>query len=309
MNPISILAMVDIARWRPVVYADTPRTLLRFKKFIESNKRTDQRKVVAFVFGASYLTDALQHKDRFNSVLLFDDMQNLHVTSKQLTGFDIVDVHDGHPKHLSPAEVMEVISRPTHWPDTLLSQVTRSLAQRKPSVLETTHRMPKSQPIVESGAQRMMTMLKSGLSNEDPEFIVVIDIYVKYLFRIISRSQVTKDVTKKLSIDAKELWKQALDFADSDVGMTMAQAYRDLCQATDPDLRASHVVSSRGIKAYGGDFLYFTSILPPHKTCEFLSDALPVDDKEVKPLVQVVRVPEPKAKANKAKPKASRRKT
>lgn len=308
MNPITTMAMVDIARWRPVVYADTPKTLARFKTFLD-NKKNDSRKTVLFLFGATYLPDVLVYKDRLNAVLMFDDLQNLHNVSKQLNTFRIVDIDNGHPKHLSPSEVMDVINQPTTFPDTsLLTQVTRALADRRPSVLETTSRMPTPDRIMESGAQRMMSELRRVVTEDGLQFAVILDIYAKYLFRIISRAHVTKDVTKKLPPESKETWKQALDFADSDIGLTMARAYRDLCKTTDPDLRASHVVAKYGIKSYGGDFLYFTSILPPHHTCSFLDGVFSTDEKEPQPLVKVTQVPVLEVKAKKPKGKTAQRK-
>lgn len=303
MNPIATMAMVDTARWRPVVYADTPKTLARFRAFIES-KKPEPRKCVLFLFGASYLPDVIQHKDRLSSILLFDDLQNLHNVKKQLEGFDIVDVDDGYPKHLSPSELMEVINKPQRFPEvTLLSQVTKALGQRRPSVLETTNRLPSAEPITESGAQRMLADIKRMLVDDEPAFPVLLDVYVKYLFRIVTRAYVTKEITKKLPAHVKEPWKQALDFADSDVGLAMAKAYHSMCRSSDPDLRASHAVATYSIKAYGGDFLYFTSVLPPYSTCEFLPDVFPNDEKEPQPLVKVVvpKVPEPKAKKAKGK--------
>lgn len=308
MNPVTTMAMVDIARWRPVVYADTPKTVARFKKFIDT-KRPEPRKVVLFLFGASYLQDVLKHRDRINSILLFDDLQNLHNVSKQISGVKIVDIDDGHPKHLSPAELMDIINQPTRFPESvLLSQITKALAQRGPSVLETTSRMPSPEVAPESGAQRMLAELKHGLS-DDLSFAVVLDTYVKYLFRIITRSKVTKDVTKKIPDSTKDIWRQALDFADSDIGLTMAHAYRDLCHTSDPDVTTSSVIAKRGIKAYGGDFLYFTSILPPHLTCEFLTDVFSSSSKDPQPLVTVTKVPPPLVKATKSKGKAAGRKS
>jgi hypothetical protein len=310
MNPIATMAMVDIARWRPVVYANTPKSLTRYRQFLE-NKKPDSRKNVLFLFGASYLSEVLNSKDKFNSILLFDDLQNIDTLRSQLQSVQIVDIEEGiYPKHLSPSEVMEVINRPTNFPSVnpLLAHITRALGPRKPSVLETTSRLPVPEAIPESGAQRMLAELKVYIEEADLSFSAVLDVYTKYLFRIVSRPFVTKEVTKKLGSEVKDLWKQALDFADSDIGETMAHAYQELCLSSDPDLRPSHVLAKFGIKAYGGDFLYFTSVLPPHQTCAFLPGALATDEKDPRPLVKNVDVPVPETGAKKAKAKSARTK-
>jgi hypothetical protein len=310
MNPIATMAMIDIARWRPVVYANTPRTLARYKQFLD-NKKPDNRKNVLFLFGASYLNDVLQNKDKFNSILVFDDMQNLDNLRSYLQSVQIVDIENqGYPRYLSPSEVMDVVNKPTNFPpgSVLLSQVTKALGPRKPSVLETTSRLPVPEAIPESGAQRMLADLKRMLGNEETPFAAMLDVYVKYLFRIINRSQVTKDITKKLPPHTKEMWKQALDFADSPVGESMAKAYHALCRTSDPDLKASHVLSKFGIKAYGGDFLYFISVLPPHHTCTFLVEVFGEDSKEPQPLVRVIDAPAVETKDKKAKVKSARAK-
>lgn len=308
MNPVSTISMVDTARWRPVVYADTPRTLARFKQFIDSNK-PDQRKTVLFLFGASYLNEALKHKDRFNSILVFDDLNNLHTLCKQVSGVQIVDIDkkDGvYPKYLTPSELMDVINQPTSFPESaILTHVTKALGQRRPSVLETTSRLPVPEAIPESGSQRLLSEIKKELTDDLP-FAVVLDVYVKYLFRIVSRASVTKDVTKKLPTEAKELWKKALDFADSPIGEQMAKAYHAMCRSNDPDYRVGYVVGKFGLKAYAGDFLYFTSVLPPHKSCEFLPGTFSDDSKEDKPLVALFKAPEPPVKASKARAQKSK---
>jgi hypothetical protein len=310
MNPISTMSMVDTARWRPVVYADTPRTIARFRQFLES-KKPDSRKTVLFVFGSFYLQEVLKHKDKFNTMLVFDDVQNLGLLVKQVPGVQIVDIEkdkDGgfFPKYLTPADLMEIINQPTNYPSgsVLLTQVTRALSQRKPSVLETTSRLPVPEAVPESGSQRMLADLKQAIPQHD--FALVLDVYTKYLFRIVSRSYVTKEVTKKLPTEAKDQWKQALDFADSDIGLEMAKAYHALCRSSDPDFRAGHAVNKFKLKAYSGDFLYFTSVLPPHQNCQFLPDVFPDDSVEQKPLVALIHVPEPVAATSKPKGKKSK---
>lgn len=310
MNPIATMAMIDISRWRPVVYANTPRTLAKYKQFID-NKKPDNRKNVLFLFGAAYLNDVLQSKERFNSILVFDDLQNIDTLRNYLQSVQIVDIENqAYPKYLSPSEVMEIVNKPTNFPNgnVLLSHVTKALGPRKPSVLETTSRLPVPEAIPESGAQRLLADLKRMIGSDEPSFTALLDVYVKYLFRIINRSQVTKDITKKLPAHTKEMWKQALDFADSPIGESMAKAYRSLCRTSDPDLKASHVLSKFGIKAYGGDFLYFISVLPPHQTCTFLVEVFGEDSKEQQPLVKVIEVPVVEAKDKKAKAKSARAK-
>lgn len=304
MNPIATLAMVDIARWKPVVYADTPQTLLRYKSFLDDKKK-DNRKVVLFLFGAIYLPEVLKHKDKFHSILVFDDLQNLN-NMRNIPHFDIVDVDQGYPKYLSPSQLMDVVNKPTRFTETsLLSQVTRSLNNRRPSVLETTNRMPTVEGIPETGSQRAMSDLKA-LINDDVMFSIALDVYVKYVFRIVDRAYVTKEVTKKLPDGAKEHWKKSLDFADSEIGLAMAHAYRDLCRTTDPDLKASYLVNKYGIKNYGGDFLYFTSLLPPSHNCAFLDGTFEVDEKEPPPLVALLKAEEAVAKPKRGKAKSAR---
>lgn len=310
MNPIATMAMVDIARWRPVVYANTPKSLARYRQFLEG-KKPDNRKNVLFLFGAAYLNEVLQNKEKFSSILVFDDLQNLDRLRKWLQSVHIVDIEEDMPKHLSPSEVMDVVNKPTNFPasNPLLSQITKALGPRKPSVLETTSRLPVPEAIPESGAQRLLAELKKHTEKSEVQFSIILDVYTKYLFRIVNRAYVTKEVTKKLETDVKDLWKQALDFADSEVGQTMANAYRELCRSSDPDLRPSHVLSKFGIKAYGGDFLYFTSVLPPHQTCTFLTGVFTIDEKDPQPLVKTIEVPVPEVKAKKTKAKSARTKT
>lgn len=301
MNPVATMAMVDTARWRPVVYADTPKTLSRYQSFLGS--KSDQRKVVCFVFGATYLPDVLKNKDKIASYLVFDDLQNLHLLTAQLPGFDIVDITRDNgvfPKYLSPQELTVVLEAPTKLPDQnlLLKKVTDALGARKPSVLETTSRIPQAETIQESGAQRRLTEIKRRLTS-GPDFSVVLDYYVKYLFRIVDRNQVTQNVTKKLPAELKDLWKEALDFADSEIGLTMAKAYASLCFAADPDYRVGHAVAKHSLKPYGGDFSYFTAVLPPHNSCAFIPGVLENTSAEETALVALFKVKPVEAKASK----------
>lgn len=281
---MTAMSMLDVGRWRLVVYADTPRTLGRYAKFLASPK--DNRKTALFVLGASNLHRVLKDQERFYSILVFDDMQNLFQLRSKVEGFDIVDIdpQDGGlalPKHLTPAEMAQVVERagsPTLQP-TLLTQLTNALGRSRPSVLETTSRMPMPEAVPESGAQRMLTDLKAVLDGAAASipFTTVLDVYVRFLFRMVPRSTVTSQVTKKLPQEAKDIWDQALTFAASETGIQMARAYRALChKQKDVDYRIGHAIADYGLKPYAGDFTYFTAILPPHRSADFLKD---LDDK------------------------------
>ena len=278
-NPISALAMIDQVRWRPVVYADTPRVLARYTKFLKVANQ-DTRKAVLFLLGATNLGKIAKEYERFSSVLVFDDLQNLHTLKSTISGFDIVDIANENgidvQRHLTPAEMTEVVNRPDMpaSPFPLVAKLTNALGKRRPSVLESTSRMPMPEAIPESGAQRMITEIKLilELTASPLPFAVVLDTYIRFLFHIVPRSKVTSMVTKKLPDDAKDLWGTALDLANSEVGLNMARAYRSLCESDDVDYRVGHAVSKFGLKPYSGDFLYFTSVLPPYRGCEFLKD-------------------------------------
>lgn len=310
MNPIAAMAMVDPVRWRPVVYADTPRTLAQYNRFL-ADEGNDNRKAVLFLLGAHNLQRIAQDFERFSSVLVFDDLQNLHHLSSSTDGFDIVDIETeegiARPKPLSPAEMTEVVSQNSDnaSPFPLVAKLTSALGKRRPSVLESTSRMPMPEAVPESGAQRMLTEIKHVLdATESPlPFAVVLDTYIRFLFRIVSRSKVTSVVTKKLPDEAKEVWSIALDLANSDVGLQMARAFRSLCENDDVDYRVGHAVSEFGLKPYSGDFLYFTSILPPYRGCEFLSELPPEEDLPRRRK----RKATPKTPSKKAKKKAQKK--
>jgi hypothetical protein len=292
-NPLAVMSMLDVGRWRSVVWADTPRTLGRYTKFINSPPKHDQRKNVLFVFGASNLSRITKDQEVFFSVLVFDDLQNLHQLRTSVSGFEIVDVAPQEnggalPKHLTPAEVASVVEQsgvPSIQPN-LLATLTTALGRRRPSVLETTSRMPLPEAVPASGAQRLLLDLKSILEVKNSAIIfpVVVDVFLRFLFRMVPRSTVTTTVTKKLPIEAKDLWQEALTFADSDIGLSMARAYQKLCKNKDVDYRIGHAVSEFGLKPYSGDFVYFTSVLPPHRGADFL-DELHNKAKEAKPSI------------------------
>jgi hypothetical protein len=238
------------------------------------------RKVVLFLLGAVNLGKVAKEFNRFSSVLVFDDLQNLHTLKAQLNSFEVVDIEMEHgisvPRHLTPAEMTEVVNRPDMpaSPFPLITKLTNALGKRRPSVLESTSRMPMPEAIPESGAQRMLTEIKLilDLTHSPLPFAVVLDTYIRFLFRIVPRSKVTSMVTKKLPDDAKDLWGTALDLANSEVGVNMARAYRSLCASDDVDYRVGHAVSKFGLKPYSGDFVYFTSVLPPYRGCVFLKE-------------------------------------
>lgn len=310
-NPLAVMSMLDVGRWRSIVWADTPRTLGRYTKFIQSAPKTDQRKNVLFVFGSNNLNKVLKDQERFFSILVFDDMQNLHQLRTSVHDFEIVDValqpNGGTlPKHLTPAEVAAVVERsgvPTLQPS-LLTALTSALGRRRPSVLEATSRMPMPEAVPESGSQRMLIDLRNVLEDSTGKqtiaFPLVLDVFLRFLFRMIPRSNVTSSVTKKLPPEAKDQWQEALTFAESDIGLNMARAYQKLCQNKDVDYRIGHAVSDFGLKPYSGDFIYFTSILPPHRGADFLEE-LTVKAKEPKPVV-------PKFKPAPAPPQAKKKK-
>jgi hypothetical protein len=303
MNPISTMSMIDTTRWRPVIYADTPVSLAHYQRFVKEEKKGDGRKAVLFCFGAAHLQKVLKDRAKFSSVLVFDDLQNLHALATQLDSFSVVDVHRDEnncdfPKHLTPVDLMEVIERPGTLPDPfpLLSKITNALSRKRPSVLETTSRLPTPDGFMESGVHKLLSDLKALLPDDSKiSFAVLLDVYVKFLFKIVDRNHVTTAVTKKLPAGhAKELWNQALEFATSAIGETMAKAYYALCTSVDADYRVGHAVADHGLRSYSGDFVYFTSVLPPHRKCQFLPGAF---DESAKPSLPLVKVYKPVAEA------------
>jgi hypothetical protein len=314
-NPLAVMSMLDVGRWRSIVWADTPRTLGRYAKFINSPKQ-DQRKNVLFVFGATNLHKVLKDQESFFSILVFDDMQNLHQLRTNVHDFEIVDVapqpNGGSlPKHLTPAEVALVVERsgvPAIQP-LLLTQLTAALGKRRPSVLETTSRMPMPEAVPESGAQRLLLEMKHVLETTKEmtvvSFPIALDVFLRFLFRMIPRSNVTTTVTKKLPTEAKDIWQEALTFADSDIGLSMARAYQKLCKNKDVDYRIGHAVSDFGLKPYSGDFIYFTSILPPHRGADFL-DELQKKEKDAKPTIPKFKAPPPPPQGKKKAAKKAR---
>lgn len=308
MAPTSTVALVDTSRWRPVIYADTPRSIGAYHKFLNEAKRGDNRKAILFLLGISNLQKVAKERGRFASILLFDDLQNLHNLREQLDGFEIVDIVSAKdtpgvmlPRHLTPGELADLLTKAGSLPESmpLLSKITNALGKRRPSVLETTSRMPMPEAVPHSGAQRLLSEVKARLTDESPPFSVVLDTYVKYLFRIIDRNKVTA-VTKKIKEPAKEPWGAALDFASSDIGLTMARAFHRLCRTGDPDYRIGHAVTEFGLKPYSGDFVYFTAIMAPHRTCEFLPGFFTEDDKPALPVVKVFKPPAIAAPAKKS---------
>lgn len=315
MSPIATISMVDTSRWQPVVFADTPRTIRRYQEFL-NEKKNGGRKPLLFLLGVTNLSKIAKDRQRFTSVLVFDDLQNLHLLSSQMSGFSIADItHKNnvpYPKHLTPVELGELLEKQGSIPETLplLAKVTNALGRRRPSVLETTSRMPtpETAPDPATGVQRQLTDIKNALGGGTKvPFAVLLDTYVKYLFRVIERSKVTSTVTKKLPDEVKAAWKNVLDFADSDIGLTMAKAYARLCRNKDPDFRIGHAVTQFKLRPYTGDFVYFTSLFPPHRTCQFISTFVVPEPVSAAsgPLIKVFKPPKPSPKATmKTKKKA-----
>lgn len=282
-NPWAAMSMLDANKWRCVFYADTPRVKERYARFIDT--KPEERKAVLLVLGGVNLHRVAADFKRFHSVLVFDDVQNMERLTELFDGFEIVDIgssdDEHYPCHLTPAEMADLVAEPGGIPVEVpfLSKVTAALGKRKPSVLETTSRMPEPELLPESGAQRLLTEIKNVLDYaESPlPFPVVLDNYTKFLFRMLPRSKLTSQVTKKLPADAKELWSTALDLATSDIGRRMALAFRALCESTDPDYRVGQAVAEYGLRPYSGDFVYFTAVMAPNRSFEFL-DALNDDD-------------------------------
>lgn len=305
--------MIDTSRWRPVVYADTPGSLTRYHQFL-NEKKNDGRRVVLIVLGALNLTKIVKDKARYASVLVFDDVQNLSLLTEQIKGFSIADIRvEGesfYAYHLTPVELADLLDADGSIPDqtpNFLSKVTNALGRRRPSVLESTSRIPVGDGVVESGAQRILNELKNLVGDDEAmPFSVVLDFYTKYLFRIVDRNKVTTAVTKKLPAAAKELWKQALDFADSDVGETMAKAFARLCRNPDSDYRVGHAVNEYGLKPYSGDFTYFTAVLPPHRNCAFIPSFDAGKDESALPLVKILKPIVPTTTTAKSKAKKAR---
>lgn len=274
MTPVATMSILDTTRWRPVVYADTPKTLNRYHRFVQKPEK-DERKPVLFVFGASYLPKVTRNADLFSSVFLFDDVPNLMAVKANIPDFDVVDVEGHLPKHLSPVELAEVVSRAGSLPNKipLITKLTNTLGTRKPSVLESTSRLPKGaapETATTAGVQRLLTEVKHY---EALPYAVVTDIYAKYIFRMIPRSAVTAAVTKKLPVQAKEPWAAALAIADSAVGAAMATAFRRLCDDSNGALSVRDALKEADLTAYAGDFLYLTTIHPPYKGCVFLASS------------------------------------
>ncbi len=311
MNPLAAMSMIDISRFRPIIYADTPACQAAYLRFTQE-KRGDGRKAVLFLLGAANLPKVVKERDRFSSVLIFDTVQDLTVLGTHLKELTLADVDASGelsvPKHLTPGELADLLETEGSIPDPLplLSKVTNALGRRRPSVLENTSRIPAPDLPESTGAQRMLNDLKDCLGDEDVSFSVVLDIYVKYLFRIVERSKVTTTVTKKLPAEAREIWSQALEFADSPIGNSFAVAYAKLCRSADADYKIANAVNDFDLKNYSGDFLYFTSLLPPHRGCAFVPAFNPGKDESSLPLVQTFKAPAIKPSTKKSKAKKAR---
>jgi len=277
MSPLTVAAMLDSNRWRSIVYADTPRCKSRYDAFVKEAKKDDRHNALVVV-GATNLHRVQKDAERFQSVLVFDTVQNLCKLEDAVPSFSVVDIEKKGdadlPRHLTPTELAEVVQRPgsVPAPTPLAVKLVATLGQRKPSVLEATSRMPSPSKIPPSGMRDLLSDVKDLLTADSPSFQEVLNTYVKYVFRLVPRNTVTQEITKKLPEAAKPLWQNALDFATSKVGTQIAVAFRSLCIASDPGYRLSHAVSKYGLKAYAGDMVYFTAIIPPAQSFVFPSD-------------------------------------
>ncbi len=278
-NPVSLASVLDTSRWRLVMYMDTPRTIARFHEAVsEPRRKKETRKMVLLVGGATCLHRIHNDLDAFASILVFDSVENLHVLKEDMPEFEIVDsvLEGGHyvSRHLNPGQVAEMVAKPGK-PENLsmLQRVVNTLGKRKPSVLETTSRMPVPSEVLHSGMQVQLSEMKKRLDDQEGlEFSVVLDTYCRYLFRIIPRSKVTSLVTKKLPKELKEVWDNVLQFAKSDIGLRMAKTFEAVSASKDPRFRGSYVLAKYGISQYAGDYMYFTAVHPPSEMHEFLPE-------------------------------------
>ena len=286
-NPITLMSVLDSSKWRVVMFMDTPRTLERYTKFIRSPASKDE-KVVLFVAGAVALYRVKEDMARFHSVCVFDDVPNLHLLQKEISSFELVDVEmteDGLYTHKpwTPGSISEKISKDSvELHDfSFLQKLQNSLGKRRPSVLESTSKMPAPEADEFSGVMAQLAQIKAYLDVDESgklSFAAVLDVYAKYIFRIIPRSAVTSKVTKKLPKDLREIWTALTDFAKSDIGVRFAKAFQEISKSKDPDYRSGFALRQYGIRQYSGDFVYLSSVLPPSDSFEFLKELDDVDE-------------------------------
>jgi hypothetical protein len=270
--------MIDKESFRPVVYADTPRLKATFKTHLANHvAQKDYRRLVVLVFGSSFLPEVLHPSlPKFHSILVFDTVQTLLEVKKHMSALEIVDMdltEVARPKPVTAGVLASLLERLGDFdgplPD-IFMDIRNALVQRKPSILETTSRlnMPEATPL--SGCQTLLAQLKPVL-NSDISFMQVLDTYVRYLFGMTNRNNVTQSITKKLPEQAKSIFKQALDFADSPIGKAMSAAYQKLCLLSDKDYKIHQAVKEYNLMPYAGDFMYFVSVLPPSKEALFIA--------------------------------------
>jgi hypothetical protein len=300
MNPMVATSFLDITRYRVVCYADTPYTLESYR--LATKIPDPARKMVCFLFGAAHLPKVIPDRTKFASIVIFDDMQNLRTVAHKIPGFQVLDVEartDGlqYKRQITPQELMAAVDAdkvPVDVP--FLTHVTNALGRRKPTVLETTSRVPHPEGVADSGVCRILQEAREYLVDDSVTYQVIQDTFARYLFGMMERSAVTQRVTKRLPAEAKDLWKQALDFADSDVGARLCACYRALCRTQDPDYRAGFAAKEHNIQAYAGDLLYFCALIPPSSEHQFLDGGNDEATESTKPLINVSK---PKAKVGK----------
>lgn len=278
MSPIVTMSMIDTLRWQPVVYADSAYSKANFQSFLRKQKQSkDTRKTVLFLFGASFFDEVKEHEKEFTTIIVFDDVHNLNALAEAVPGLDVIDITtdekgDVVPKQLTPQELMEAVEGRNTIEIPILQGLASAMAKHKPSVLENTSRLPKVKKIPPSDSQLMMTEVLQALQEGDPEFTVLLDVYVKYIFGIVNRQYVTSMVTKKIRSDsARDIWKDVLTYADGPDGLTIAKAFALMCRNDDPDYRTQHAAKDAGDISVSPDLLYFTSIIAPYKACVFVN--------------------------------------
>lgn len=281
-SPLSASAMVDQLRWQVVIYADTPKCLVHYHDVMSQRRGEKDRKLAVFVLGAHHLNKVFKDQSKYHSVLVFDDIQNLHLLVDQVDNFTIVDVDLNEqgalvPKHMTPQDINDALTKHTVSVDAgLFVRVAATLSKRPASVLETTNRMPATEKRLPSGIQGHMVALKDAMdANPDDNkvlFSVAVDYLCKLTFGMVERASVTANVTKKLSAEAKPHWQAALEIVSSPIGEQMGRAYRQLCTTTDPAMGIGHAVRDFDLVAHGGDFAYLTALLPPFREAKFVVD-------------------------------------
>lgn len=303
VSPAVLATFVDQAHWRIVVFSDTTLTKEHFFRAIETETT---KKRVLFVFGVILLPKLMGYMDKFASVVVVDDVQNLHTLAERMPTFRVVDIIDGMPAPLPPADFQRLIGEPGGLPQDapLMTSVTAALSTRKPSVLETTNKARAgSRPT--SGIQGWMTDVGTILAGQEgaPPFVEVTSAYAKYILGIISTGKLNKMVGNRMPEAALPVWEPAVAYAKSRIGATFQKAFRSLCASTDPTYRVTDAIRKFGLRHYSGDFIYLTSIITP--AAVWLPDC---KDPSAPPLVQETPV-KPSMSGRKKKALAKKTKT